>query len=168
MNREENDYKSLGVWGKFDRQGYNWIDIYPTAADGGDDAGPAEIPMPGRLQTMDIWVWGSNFNYTLEAYFRDVNGNVHIIPMGSLNFQGWKDVYVKIPPNIPQAKRILPALAPLHFIKFRVWTPPTEPVADFRIYFDQFKVLTDTFETLFDGSELTSPERIQELWDNQQ
>jgi hypothetical protein len=116
---------------------------------------------------MDVWVWGSNLDYTLEAYFRDLNGVVHVVPIGHLNYEGWKDLQVRIPPGIPQSKRVLPRLAQLTFVKFRVWTPPTEPVADFRIYFDQFKILSDTFESLFDGNELALPERIQELWTNQ-
>jgi hypothetical protein len=165
LNREEKELRSLGIWGKFDRQGYNWIDIYPTAAEGGEDAGPAEIAIPGRLQYLDMWVWGSCLRYTLEAYFRDANGIVHIIPMGNLDFQGWKNLQAQIPRTIPQTRRA--RIAPLSFVKFRVWTPPTEPVDDFRIYFDQIKILTDTFESLFDGNELASPERVEELWNNQ-
>ncbi|MDR3123352.1 MAG: flagellar filament outer layer protein FlaA [Treponema sp.] len=169
INREGKDLKSLGVWGKFDRQGFNWIDIYPTNAesDGSDDGGGfnnVEIPIPGRIQYMDLWVWGSNLDYSLEAYFRDYQGLVHVIDLGRLNYQGWKNLQVRIPARLPQGKRVLPRLAALTFIKFRVWTPPTEPVADFRIYFDQFKILTDTYETLFDGDELALPERIEELW----
>jgi hypothetical protein len=160
--REGQELKSLGVWGKFDRQGYNWIDIYPTAADGGEDAGAVGIKIPGRLQYIDIWVWGSSLSYTLEVYFRDGNGIVHAIPVGNLNFRGWKNLQARIPGSIPQAKRS--QLMPLEFVKFRVWTPPTEPVGDFRVYFDQFKILTDTFESLYDGDELASPERIDELW----
>ncbi|GHV77083.1 membrane protein [Spirochaetia bacterium] len=165
INREGKELKSLGVWGRFDRQGYNWIDVYPAAADGGDDAGPAEIPIPGRLQNLDIWVWGSNLSYTLEAYFRDLNGVVHTITVGNLNFQGWKNLQARIPTGIPQARR--GKVAPMTFIKFRIWTPPIEPVNDFRIYFDQFKILTDTFESLYDGNELAMPERVQELWNGQ-
>jgi len=37
-------------------------------------------------------------------------------------------------------------------------------VDNFQIYFDQIKVLTDTFESLFDGDELADTERVQELW----
>jgi hypothetical protein len=169
LNREGKDLKSLGIWGRFDRQGFNWIDIYPTAADS-DDSGDeegfnnVEIPIPGRIQYMDMWVWGSNLDYTLEAYFRDYQGVVHVVELGHLNYQGWKNLQVRIPARIPQSKRVLPRLAGLTFIKFRIWTPPTEPVADFRVYFDQFKILTDTFESLFDGDELALPERIEELW----
>ncbi|MDR1249113.1 MAG: flagellar filament outer layer protein FlaA [Treponema sp.] len=168
INREGKDLKSLGIWGKFDRQGFNWVDIYPTSAENpGDDSegfNNVEIPIPGRIQYMDLWVWGSNLDYNLEAYFRDYQGVVHVIDLGRLNYQGWRDLQVRIPARIAQSKRVLPRLAGLTFIKFRVWTPPTEPVADFRIYFDQFKILTDTYESLFDGDELALPERIEELW----
>ncbi|GHU85120.1 membrane protein [Spirochaetia bacterium] len=160
---EGRDLKSLGIWGKFDRRGYNWIDIYPTSG-GGDVAAPAEIPIPGRAQTLDLWVWGSNLNYTLEAYVRDHLGVVHIIPLGNLHHTGWKNLRATIPTAIPQSQRALPRLAGLRFVKFRVWTLPTERVDNFYIYFDEFKVLTDTFESFYDGEELASPEKIEEFW----
>jgi hypothetical protein len=160
---EGRDLKALGLWGKFDRRGYNWVDIYPTSGEG-DDAAPAEIPIPGRAQTLDLWVWGSNLNYTLEAYVRDHLGVVHTIPLGSLHHTGWKNLRAAIPTAIPQAQRVLPRLAGLHFVKFRVWTQPTERVDNFYIYFDEFKVLTDMFETFYDGEDLANPERVQEFW----
>jgi hypothetical protein len=160
------DIKSLGIHGRFDRRGYNWIDVYPTRADEGEDAGPAEIPIPGRINYMDLWVWGSNLDYYIEAYVRDYQGVVHNIRMGNIGYTGWKNLRARIPNNIRQAKRILPRLAGLSFVKFRVWTQPSEKVGDFYIYFKQFKVLTDTFESLYDGDELADPERVQELWAN--
>jgi hypothetical protein len=84
--------------------------------------------------------------------------------MGGIGHTGWKNLRAMIPNNIHQSKRILPRYAGLHFVKFRIWTQPTEKVGDFYIYFKQFKVLTDTFETLYDGDELADPERVQELW----
>jgi hypothetical protein len=39
-----------------------------------------------------------------------------------------------------------------------------EQVNNFYIYFDQLKVLTDTFETRYDGEELADPKKVQELW----
>jgi hypothetical protein len=59
---------------------------------------------------------------------------------------------------------VLPRLAALTFVKFRVWTQPAEPVDNFYIYFDEFKVTTDVFESIYDGDELSNPERVQELW----
>ena len=160
--------KSLGLWGRFDRRGYNWIDIYPVRedeqGDGENGPAPAEIPIPGRVRQIDVWVWGSNLHYRLEAYVRDHLGIVHVLDLGSLHHTGWKNLQVQVPTNIPQARRVLPRRQSLTFVKFRVWTPPTEPVNNFYIYLDRLKILTDTFETHYDGEELGDPDRVQELW----
>jgi hypothetical protein len=160
-NRDGKDIKSFGIHGRFDRRGYNWIDLYPVNEDQ-----PFEIPIPGRARYLDMWVWGSNLNYYIEAYVRDHLGIVHRIHVGNLNYVGWRNLRANIPINIPQSKRILPALASLKFVKFRIWTQPEEYVSNFYIYFNQFKVLTATFESLYDGDELSDPDRIPELWGN--
>jgi len=159
-NRGGRDIKSFGINGRFDRQGYNWIDVYPVDGDGE----PFEIPMPGRVRYMDLWVWGANLNYYIETYVRDYQGIVHIIRLGNIAHQGWRNLRANIPNNIRQSKRILPARAQLQFVKFRIWTQPLEQVNNFYIYFKQFKILTDTFETLFDGDDLADPDLIPELW----
>jgi len=166
-NRSNQPLQSLGIWGKFDRRGFNWIDIYPVipgTATNGDGPEPFEIPMPGRVSTLDMWVWGSNLNFYLEAYVRDYQGVVHTLYMGDLAYQGWRNLRVRIPNNIRQSRRILPRYAGLHFVKFRIWTTPAERVDNFYVYFNQMKVLTDIFESLFDGNELADPDRVQEIW----
>jgi hypothetical protein len=167
IKKNDLDLHSLGIWGRFDRRGYNWIDVYPTVP-GSDQNGegpqPFEIPIPGRVQYLDMWVWGSNLNYYMEAYFRDYQGVVHSLYLGDLRFQGWKNLRVKVPSNIPQTKLVLPRLAGLSFVKFRIWTTPGERVDNFYIYLNQMKVLTDTFETLFDGDYLADPENVREIW----
>ena len=167
-NRDGNqDLKSLGIHGRFDRQVYNWIDVYPVKADDtSDNPAPAEIPMPGRVRNLDLWVWGANLHLYIEAYVRDYRGVVHILRMGDVSYSGWKNLRVNVPNHIRQAKRILPSLAGLTFVKFRVWTQPIEQVGDFYVYFKQFKVLTDVFESYYDGDDLADPERVQELWAN--
>ena len=170
VNRNsEEDLRSFGIWGKFDRRGYNWIDIYPVKPDTsgvGEPPEAFEIPIPGRIRSLDMWVWGSNLNYTLEAYFRDYNGFIHAIDMGTISHTGWKNLSAQIPARIAQEKRILPHLASLSFVKFRIWTAPMERVDNFYVYFNQFKILTDTFETYYDGNDLADPARVQELWAN--
>jgi hypothetical protein len=37
-------------------------------------------------------------------------------------------------------------------------------VDNFYIYIDQLKVLTDTFESFFDGDELADPDWINDVW----
>jgi hypothetical protein len=159
--------KSLGIHGRFDRQGYNWIDVYPVRADdSGDNPEPVEIPMPGRVRNLDMWVWGANLHLYIEAFVRDHAGVVHMLRMGDVSYTGWKNLRVNIPNHIRQSKRILPRLAGLTFVKFRVWTQPIEKVGNFYVYFKQFKVLTDMFESYYDGDDLGDPERVQELWAN--
>jgi hypothetical protein len=166
-SRNNQDIRSFGIWGKFDRRGYNWIDVYPVVpgtAGNGEGPEPFEIPIPGRISYLDMWVWGSNHNYYMEAYFRDYQGVIHGLYMGNLGYQGWKNLRVQIPTSVRQSKRVLPRYAGLHFVKFRIWTTPLEMVDNFYIYFNQMKVLTDTFESLFDGDDLADPQHIQELW----
>jgi hypothetical protein len=163
-NRDgEQALKSLGIHGKFDRQEFNWIDIYPTKKDDSEGL-PAEIPIPGRVRQLDMWVWGSNLHIFVEAYVRDHVGVVHTIKLGDVYYTGWKNLRAAVPTSIPQAKRKLPRRAGLSFVKFRVWTQPIERVDDFYLYFKQFKVLTDMFESYFDGDELADPEQVQKLW----
>ena len=166
-NKNKLDLKSLGIWGKFDRRGYNWVDVYPVipgSGQDGEDPEAFEIPIPGRIQYLDMWVWGSNLNYYIEAYFRDHQGVVYPLYLGNLGYQGWKNLRVRIPTSIPQSRRVLPRYAGLTFVKFRIWTTPTERVDNFYVYFNQMKVLTDTFESLFDGDDLADPDNVQELW----
>jgi hypothetical protein len=156
----ERTLKSFGINGRFDRQGYNWIDVFPVDLNGL----PFEIPMPGRVRYMDLWVWSQNFDFYMEAYVRDFQGVVHTIRLGSLAYSGWRNLRANIPNHLRQARRIQPVHVNLQFVKFRIWTQPREKVDNFYVYLKQFKVLTDTFETLFDGDELADPDVIPQLW----
>ncbi|MDR1971554.1 MAG: flagellar filament outer layer protein FlaA [Treponema sp.] len=163
-NRQGNDYRVLGILGNFLREGYNWIDVYPVAPNADGEEAPFEIPLPGRVQNLDMWIWGSNYNFYVDAYVRDYQGIVHVLRMGDLSYKGWKNLRVAVPSRIRQAKRILPNYAGLDFVKFRIWTRPNEILGDFYIYLDHFKVLSDTFESFYDGDDLADPDHVQELW----
>ena len=166
-NIDNRDIRSLGLWGSFDRRGFNWIDLFPIVPGSGDNGQtpvPFEIPIPGQIRYMDMWVWGSNHNFYIEAYFRDHRGIVHSIFLGDLAFAGWRNLSLRIPNHIPQTRRTLPSFAGLHFVKFRIWTTPVERVDNFFIYFNQLKILTDVFSDLFDGDDLADPERAMDLW----
>jgi hypothetical protein len=179
-NSEKKDLRALGVAMLFDRREYNWVDIVPGKKTGeGANATyePTELPLPGRVRALDMWVWSSNFDYYLEAYVRDFKGVVYTIPMGNLGFVGWKNLRINISDSIPQSTKYLPRREALRLVKFRIWTRPSEIVAamtddpnasnldkSVKFYFDNVKVLTDTFEALFDGDSLTKPEVINEAW----
>jgi hypothetical protein len=167
QNRGDNatPLRSLGLNGRFNRQGYNWIDLYPVLADDPDES-PFEIPIPGRVQNMDVWVWGSNLRYYIEVFVRDHTGVVHTLRLGDISYTGWRNLRVNVPTNIRQTRRVLPSHAGLYFVKFRIWTQPVERVDNFFIYFKQLKVLTDTFNSFFDGSDLADPQNVERLWAN--
>lgn len=155
--------RSLGVHGRFDRRGYNWIDLYPVAADD-PDGGPVEIPIPGKVHTIDCWVWGANLRYYIEIYLRDFRGVIHTLRLGDISYVGWRNLSVTVPTNIVQSRRTIPAHQGLTFVKFRIWTQPVERVDDFYIYFKQLKILTDMFDPLFDGNDLADPSNVERLW----
>jgi hypothetical protein len=178
------DIRSLGVQGSFDRPGYNWIDIYPAikgaTADENGKLPPVEIPLEGRPQFLDVWVWGSNLNYYLEAYVRDFKGGIHMFPMGSLKYVGWKNLRTQIPQGIPMVTNVFPRSTHVTtFVKFRVWTQPNERTAversvsgdkqisivPFDIYISQLKVFSDIYETIYDGDELATQKETNRLWE---
>jgi hypothetical protein len=176
--RQNPNIKSLGIQGAFDRFGYNWIDIYPTLSDG--EGQPVEIPLEGRTRFVDVWVWGSNLNYSLEIYIRDNRGMIHTIPMGSLRYAGWRNLRATVPSWIPMVANVLPRSTHVTtFVKFRLWTNPEEKtfvdlkrdgngniteIVPFYVYLSQLKVLADIYETVYDGDELAYPKKIEELW----
>jgi hypothetical protein len=168
------DARSLGVAMLFDRQEYNWIDIIPGTKDK-----PIEIPLPGKVKMLDMWVWSGNFDYYLDAYVRDYKGIVYTIRMGNLNFVGWKNLRINIPDNIPQSEKYLPRREALTLVKFRIWTRPTEAVVvpglasnasdiekAVKFYFFDIKVLTDTFISLFDGDTMDNPSVYKDAFTN--
>ena len=148
---EENKY-IFGLRSVFSRKGYNKVWLYP------DD----EIVIPGRVQKLDVWVWGGNYYYNLEAHVRDHRGIVHRLQLGSLHFMGWRNLSAPIPSSIPQNIRYLPMEKPLTFVRFEIWTDPTEKVDDFIVYFDHLKVLTDVYMERFDGDMLA--DRSRDIW----
>ncbi|MCL2214532.1 MAG: flagellar filament outer layer protein FlaA [Treponema sp.] len=155
--------RSLGLNGQFDRMGYNWIDLYPVLAD--DPEGkPYEIPIPGIVKNIDLWVWGSNLRYYIEIFVRDYRGVVHPIRLGDISYPGWRNLDVNVPSHIAQIRHILPSYAGLTFVKFRIWTQPSERVNNFYIYFKQLKVLTDMYNPLYDGNDLSDPAVVDRIW----
>jgi hypothetical protein len=120
--------------------------------------------LPGRIKVFDVWVRGSNYNYYLEAHFEDSWGMPHVLKMGNLNYRGWKNLSVNFPTSIRQSSNYLPRFRPLKFVKFVLWTQPSEQVGEFYVYFDHVKILTDIFEERFDGDTLADPEFTKNLW----
>ncbi len=170
-NQEGNEtLLSFGVHGKFNRKGYNYVELIPVEQENDEEGKPIprEVALPGRVASLDLWVWGANLAYYVEAHIRDHRGIVHVIKMGDIDYLGWKNLRSSIPTYIPQSVTHAPLFRGLNLVKLVVWTHPTERVDDFYIYFDQLKIFTDVFEDLFDGDDLADPEYVDQLWANAQ
>ena len=133
----------------------------------GENFQPEPIPFPGRPRVFDLWIWGSNHNYYLDVHIRDANGIIHVVPLGSIRHIGWKNLNATIPGSIPQTWQYIPKHRPLVITKLVLWTRPEEKVDDFYMYIDQLKVLTDLFESRYDGDNLSEVEKLQEVWGSQ-
>ncbi|MCG8687194.1 MAG: flagellar filament outer layer protein FlaA [Desulfobacterales bacterium] len=162
----------LGINGAFVRQGYNQIELIPGVGSG-DDFRAKAIPLPGRVQTLDFWVWGSNYDYYVEVHFRDFQGIAHTLwpfrnenlrEPGSIKFVGWKNMFITMPNYIKQSVNYKPELASLSLTKLVFTTHPAEIVSDFYIYVDHLKVLSDMHESNFDGFGLSTTQKVQEIW----
>jgi hypothetical protein len=163
-NKQNKSLFALGIHGKFDRKGYNFIEIIPAKKGSDGKLTPAAIPIPGRASSIDMWVWGSNYNYTLDAHIRDYQGIDHVLHFGTLMFAGWKNLVAGIPTSIPQARRYIPRYQGLELTKLVLWTAPDEKVDDFFLFIDEVNALTDLFETRFDGESLADVDTLNELW----
>jgi hypothetical protein len=163
-NRENVPHFAYGIHSKFDRKSYNFIEIIPVGKDANGKVVSKPIPIPGRAKNIDMWVWGANYNYWLDAHIRDFQGIDHVIRMGSLNYSGWRNLSAAIPGAIPQARRYIPRYAGLELTKLVIWTSPEEKVDDYYFFIDEISVLTDLFETKFDGEDLAEPSSLESLW----
>jgi len=162
-NWDENKYQVLAIETKFDRQGYNYVEIIPVKK---NDKGELEfnpLALPGRVKTIDCWVLGTKHDYYLEVHLSDYRGVVHVLRMGSLQYEGWKNLKADIPLYIPQSSTYAPHFKGLELVKFMIWTTPHEKVDDYIVFIDQVKILTDNFITRFDGDDLLRTETLNEI-----
>lgn len=158
----------LGVQASFTRRGYNSIEFIPAAEGADGELVPSPLVIEGRPMSIDLWAWGSNYDYYLEIQIQDHRGVVHTVPVGSVGFGGWRNLEVRIPNYIPRQVRFVPQRRVMALVKVILWTRPDEAVDGFHFYLDEIQVLTDVFETPFDGEGLASPEFVQEIWDTEQ
>lgn len=146
----EHSTNSLGVTVGFFRKGYNHFDLRVKE----DKKTALDKRIPGKVQQMDLWVWGGRFDYSMDMYLEDYKGYVHKLPLGSLNYRGWKNLKVNIPPTIPQAEPYAPRVKGLSFSFFRFKSAPAERADRFHVYLDHMKLITDLYSEQYDGDEL--------------
>ena len=122
------------------------------------------LQLPGRIRTISMWIHGRGFPYTLELWIKDYKGDVHILSKQPVNFIGWQPISFDVPVYIPQTADTYPVTRVVKLV--RIVLRETTYIAGERsksassnttnayIFFDQIKVLSDTYEVYFDGQEL--------------
>lgn len=136
--------KVLGVNFEFRYSGHNSVHLIP----------PKPIKLPGRARALSIWVHGRGNDYDLEVWVKDYTGATHILKFGSMNYVGWKPLKVEIPLFIPQSLESYPQTKQITIERFVIRADPRERVRNTFFFFDQLKVLTETYEVNFDGQKL--------------
>jgi hypothetical protein len=122
------------------------------------------IQLPGRAKSISMWVHARGFPYTMEVWVKDFKGDVHILEKQSINFVGWRPMTFDIPENMPQSSDTYPVTRTSKLVRIvlREVTnisgeysgTSTRNSSDVYVFFDQIKVLTDTYEVYFDGQDL--------------
>ncbi len=158
----------LGVKTGFTSKGYNFIEILPPVyktslypnlqvlfpANLPNPGNERFIPIPGRCKSIDIWVAGRNYRYTLEIWLKDYDGFVYALDMGKIDFAGWRNLSKKIPNYIPQDEKYIPKEKPLKIIKLVLRADPDERADKLYVYFDHLKVITDVAIQRYDGFDM--------------
>ncbi|PIE04856.1 MAG: flagellar filament protein FlaA [Spirochaetales bacterium] len=113
------------------------------------------LPIEGITKTISVWVAGRNTNHELELLISDHFGNDAVIPMGKLNFSGWKRVTVTIPPHIVQRNYHYNDRMGISIDGFNVKCNIDETFGRYYIYFDDIRAVTDLFaEESRDGDDM--------------
>jgi hypothetical protein len=131
----------LGTRVDFLRRGYSSINLYPTRP----------IPVEGITKTISIWVAGRNFNHELHVLIQDVFGRKFDLYMGKLNFQGWKQLTVAVPPQPGDGQNGIVQRnyhynsTGIKIIGFRIDCDPVDAYGTYYVYLDDLRVVTDLF-----------------------
>jgi hypothetical protein len=121
------------------------------------------IPIEGITKTISVWVAGRNFNHELILLIQDFFGKNFELNMGNLNFQGWKQLTVYVPPTresgIVQRNYHYNNRMGIKIVGFRVDVDPTEAFGSYYVYLDDLRAVTDLF-----AEESRDPDDMVDSW----
>jgi hypothetical protein len=146
----------LGTRVDYLRRGYSSFLIYPTRP----------IPIEGITKTISIWVAGRNFDHELHILIQDFFGKNYELYVGKLNFQGWKQLTVAVPPQSPDGKTGIIQRnyhynnqMGLKVVGFRINVDPMEAFGSYYVYLDDMRAVTDLF-----AEESRDPDDMVDAW----
>jgi hypothetical protein len=132
----------LGTRVDYLHRGYSSFTMYPIRP----------IPIEGITKTISLWVAGRNFDHELHILIQDFFGRNFELYVGKLNFQGWKQLTVAIPPQamngwsgIVQRNYHYNNQMGIKVVGFRVDVDPMEAQGSYYVYLDDVRAITDLF-----------------------
>lgn len=146
--KEEDSYV-LGVKSEFFGRTTTTLSIEPVRP----------LAVPGITKTISVWVVGRNFNHRLSVVVQDFFGHRSVLPMGKLNFTGWKKMTVAVPSVIEQKNPHYTNQIGIKILGFVVEPEMTETYGSYFVYFDDLRVVTDLF-----SEEERDPDDIADNW----
>lgn len=135
VDADATDENVIGVKANFYRRGDVSVSLRPTRP----------LAIPGIVKTLSMWVVGRNFNHQLSIVLEDYHGNVNVLPMGRLNFSGWKQLTVAIPPTLEQRNPHYNTETGVKVLGFVIDAAIDEAFGTYYVYFDDLRATTDLF-----------------------
>ncbi len=183
MDQEQN--WCLGIKAQYIRNGYNYIEIVPTTPvetsvadistneplnaivmntssptfedDNYGEVAETNLNLTGVVQSLDLWLWGGNYDWWLEFHLKDYQGYEHQLEAGDISYIGWMNLRTTVPSYIPQSEHYVPFMQNLKIEKLKLWQYPTERIDQFFVYLDYMQVQTDVYVERFNGDDLSEP-----------
>jgi hypothetical protein len=146
----------LGTRVDYLRRGYSSFLLYPSRP----------IPIEGITKSISVWAAGRNYNHDLFIMIQDFFGRTFELYVGKLNFQGWKQLVVAIPPQAPDGRSGV-IQRNYHYnnqmgikvVGFRVRVDPEEAFGSYYLYLDDVRAITDLF-----AEESRDPDDMVDSW----
>jgi hypothetical protein len=146
----------LGTRVDYLRRGHSSLTIYPIRP----------IPIEGITKTISVWAVGRNFNHDLVLLIQDFFGRNFELYVGKLNFQGWKQLTVAVPPQssdgrngVVQRNYHYNNQMGIKIVGFRIDVDPLEAFGSYYVYLDDLRAVTDLF-----AEETRDPDDMVDSW----
>ena len=117
------------------------------------------LAVEGIVKTVSVWVVGRNTNHVLKLVVEDQEGHVADLSFGRLNFMGWKQLTVAVPPTLVQSNYRVSFISGINILGFVVDCNPLEDYGTFYVYFDDMTAVTDLF-----GLQQRSADDMSDAW----